>query len=116
MLSNSLNLRSVKDTLAPGLVRGSAKMPYDPEKAYFYVEHPDFTPSGGTKGWRVYLRAACFIHEKAEEGKWIDFTRFLVVKRTGKTANGNEWEPPKDKMEDKDGLAHPKNTDCECSS
>jgi 8-oxo-dGTP pyrophosphatase MutT (NUDIX family) len=102
----SPNLRSIKDTLAHGLIRGSAKMPYDPEKAYFYVEHPDFTPSGGTQGWRVYLRAACFIQEKAEG--CVDFLRFLVVKRTGKPANGKEWEPPKGQMEGKDGLAHPR--------
>jgi len=100
--------KTVKDTLATGLIRGSAKMPYDPEKAYFFVEHPDFTPSGGTKGWRVYLRAACFIHEKSQEGQCIDFSRFLVVKRTGKPANGKEWEPPKGQMEGKDGLAHPR--------
>jgi 8-oxo-dGTP pyrophosphatase MutT (NUDIX family) len=101
----------MKNTLQDGLIRGSAKMPYDPEKAYFYVEHPDFTPSGGTKGWRVYLRACCFIHEKplpGEQDKCIDLTRFLVVKRTGRPANGKEWEPPKGQMEGKDGLAHPR--------
>ena len=101
----------MKNTLQNGLIRGSAKMPYDPEKAYFYVEHPDFTPSGGTKGWRVYLRACCFIHEKplpGEQDKCIDLTRFLVVKRTGRPANGKEWEPPKGQMEGKDGLAHPR--------
>lgn len=96
----------IKPTLAPGLIRGSAKMPYDPEKAYFYVEHPEFTASGGTKGWRVYLRAACFIHEKSDG--CVDFSRFLVVKRTGKPANGKEWEPPKGQMEGKDGLLHPR--------
>jgi 8-oxo-dGTP pyrophosphatase MutT (NUDIX family) len=101
----------MKNTLQDGLIRGSAKMPYDPEKAYFYVEHPEFTPSGGTKGWRVYLRACCFIHEKplpGEQDKCIDLTRFLVVKRTGRPANGKEWEPPKGQMEGKDGLAHPR--------
>jgi 8-oxo-dGTP pyrophosphatase MutT (NUDIX family) len=95
-------------------------MPYDPEKAYFYVEHPDFTPSNGTKGWRVYLRAACFIHEKPEAGECkqiggtpsatfgVDYSRYRVVKRTGRPANGKEWEPPKGQMEGKDGLAHPR--------
>lgn len=97
----------MKDTLQPGLIRGSAKMPYDPTKEYFYVEHPSFTESGGTQGWRVYLRACCFIHEKGSD-KPIDFTRFLVVKRAGKPANGKEWEPPKGQMEGKDGLAHPR--------
>jgi ADP-ribose pyrophosphatase YjhB (NUDIX family) len=98
------------DVFQKGLVRGSAKMPYDPEKAYFFVEHPSFTPSGGKEGWRVYLRACSFIHEKpkAEQGQCIDFTKFLVVKRTGKPANGREWEPPKGQMEGKDGLAHPR--------
>ena len=102
------------DIFQKGLVRGSAKMPYDPEKAYFYVEHPEFTPSGGTKGWRVFLRAACFIHEKPEQSEeseqrqCVDFSRFLVVKRTGRPENGKEWEPPKGQMEGKDGLAHPR--------
>jgi 8-oxo-dGTP pyrophosphatase MutT (NUDIX family) len=38
----------------------------------------------------------------------IDPLRFIVVKRTGKPANGKEWEPPKGQMEGKDGLAHPR--------
>jgi len=83
-------------------------MPYDPEKAYFYVETPDFTPSGGKSGWRVFLRAASFMHETPAPGECIDFMRFLVVKRAGKPANGKEWEPPKGQMEGKDGLAHPR--------
>jgi len=96
------------DVFQPGLIRGSAKMPYDPEKAYFYVETPNYTPTNGAEGWRVFLRACCFIHEIPEEGKCIDPMRFLVVKRTGKPANGKEWEPPKGQMEGKDGLAHPR--------
>jgi 8-oxo-dGTP pyrophosphatase MutT (NUDIX family) len=96
------------DVFQPGLIRGSAKMPYDPEKAYFYVETPNYTPTNGTEGWRVFLRACSFIHEIPEEGQCIDPMRFLVVKRTGRPANGKEWEPPKGQMEGKDGLAHPR--------
>ena len=97
------------DIFQPGLVRGSAKMPYDPKKAYFYVETPDFTTSGGQQGWRVYLRACCFMHEEPEEeGRCVDFSRFLVVKRTGRPANGREWEPPKGQMEGKDAMKHPR--------
>ena len=75
----------------PGLVRGSAKLNYQPHKKYFYVEHP-------TKGWRVYLRAACFIHELGSK----DPLRFLVVKRKDASASSNAWEPPKGQMEGKD--------------
>jgi 8-oxo-dGTP pyrophosphatase MutT (NUDIX family) len=91
-----------------GLLRGSEKMPYDPKKAYFYVETPSFRESGGKEGWRVFLRACCFMHEVPQEGECIDFKRFLVVKRTDGAANGKEWEPPKGQMEGKDGLAHPR--------
>jgi len=86
------------DIFQPGLIRGAERMPFDPEKRYFYVEHP-------TEGWRVYLRAGCFIHEKAPgEGEYIDPMRFVVVKRAYKDAKGKEWEPPKGQMEGKDGL------------
>jgi 8-oxo-dGTP pyrophosphatase MutT (NUDIX family) len=91
----------MKDIFQAGLIRGSAKMPYDPTKAYFYVEHP-------AEGWRVYLRACCFIHEKPSPGSGIDPMRFLVVKRAGQPANGREWEPPKGQMEGKDALKHPR--------
>jgi ADP-ribose pyrophosphatase YjhB (NUDIX family) len=89
-----------------GLKRGAERLPYDPEKRYFYVEHP-------TEGWRVYLRACTFIHEKPsrqEENPRIDPMRFIVVKRRGKPANGKEWEPPKGQMEGKDGLRNPKDS------
>jgi ADP-ribose pyrophosphatase YjhB (NUDIX family) len=76
-------------------------MAYDPEKAYFYVEHP-------TEGWRVYLRACCFLHEKPEEGRCVDMSRFLVVKRAGAPENGKSWEPPKGQMEGKDAMRHPR--------
>lgn len=71
-----------------GLVRGSAHLPHDPEKAYAYVEHP--------KGdWRVYLRSCMFLHPANEPFRR---TRFLVVKKT----KGRTWEPPKGQMEAKE--------------
>lgn len=93
------------DVFQEDLVRGSLKMPYDPEKAYFYVETPDFALG---KGWRVFLRAASFLHEVPVGDACIDPLRFIVVKRAGKPANGKEWEPPKGQMEGKDGLYHPR--------
>jgi 8-oxo-dGTP pyrophosphatase MutT (NUDIX family) len=75
----------------PGLIRGSAKLNYQPHKRYFYVEHP-------IEGWRVYLRMACFIHEEGSP----DPSRFLVVKRKDAGASTNAWEPPKGQMEGKD--------------
>lgn len=89
-----------------GLKRGAERLPFDPVKRYFYVEHP-------TEGWRVYLRACCFIHQKpaaGDENPRIDPLRFIVVKRRGKPANGKEWEPPKGQMEGKDGLRDPKDS------
>jgi 8-oxo-dGTP pyrophosphatase MutT (NUDIX family) len=86
------------DVFQPGLIRGSEHLPYDPVKAYFYVEHP-------TEGWRVYLRACCFIHE---QGAHFDAKRFLVVKRTGANPGAKAWEPPKGQMEGKDALKHPR--------
>ena len=82
-----------------GLVRGSEvsayakKMGYGPNKRYFYVEHPE-------EGWRVFMRACCFIHLKGDR----DPTNFVVVKGTGESASGKSWEPPKGQTEGKDGL------------
>lgn len=75
----------------PGLLRGSAKLSFQPHKRYFYVEHP-------VEGWRVYLRMACFIHEEGS----TDPKRFLVVKRKDATSASKAWEPPKGQMEGKD--------------
>jgi 8-oxo-dGTP pyrophosphatase MutT (NUDIX family) len=86
------------DVFQPGLIRGQEFLPYDPSKGYFYVEHP-------TEGWRVFLRAICFIHE---EGVEYDPKRFLVVKRTGAQDEAKSWEPPKGQMEGKDALKHPR--------
>ena len=81
----------------PGLVRGSAKLPHDPEKAYAYVEHP-------TEGWRVYLRTATFLHPSNEP---FQARHFIVVKRTGTDKRSASWEPPKGQMEGKDLLRKP---------
>jgi hypothetical protein len=111
------------DVFQRGLVRGAERLAYDPAKRYFYVESVK-------EGWRVYLRAACFIYEKPArassesasglgrehiyekplKGQCIDPMRFLVVKRAGKPATGREWEPPKGQMEGKDGLRDPKDS------
>jgi len=88
---------SVFDVFQPGLVRGSNKMPFDPTKAYFYVEHP-------TEGWRVYLRSACFIHERPSDSEPLPIKRFVVVKKRGAALSEKAWEPPKGQMEGKDGL------------
>ena len=85
----------VLDVFQPGLRRGAARLPFAPHKRYFYVEHPE-------EGWRVYLRAATFIHEK---GAAFDPERFLVVKRTGGDPAKDTWEPPKGQMEAKDTSA-----------
>ena len=76
----------------PGLLRGAAQLPFAPSKRYFYVEHP-------VEGWRVYLRAACFLHEV---GQPFDPKRFLVVKRKDANPSTKAWEPPKGQMEGKD--------------
>jgi 8-oxo-dGTP pyrophosphatase MutT (NUDIX family) len=84
------------DVHQPGLIRGAERLAYAPHKRYFYVEHP-------TEGWKVFLRAGCFIHEEEH----TDPKRFLVVKRYGAGEDTKSWEPPKGQMEGKDGLAHP---------
>ena len=93
-------MATTHDVFQRGLRRGSERLPFDPAKRYFYVEHP-------TEGWKVYLRSCCFVHEKptasAEEGA-VDAARFVVVKRTGADPNSKAWEPPKGQMEGKDGL------------
>lgn len=76
----------------PGLIRGTARLDYAPHKRYFYVEHP-------TEGWRVYLRAASFLHEA---GQPFNPSRFLVVKRKDADPKTKAWEPPKGQMEGKD--------------
>lgn len=93
-------MATTHDVFQRGLRRGSERLPFDPAKRYFYVEHP-------TEGWKVYLRSCCFVHEKpnasAEQGA-VDASRFVVVKRTGADPNSKAWEPPKGQMEGKDGM------------
>jgi hypothetical protein len=101
------------DIFQPGLIRGSGTTSFDPEKSYFFVETPDYTPSAGKSGWRVYLRACCFIHEQPQgqspqETSCVDLRRFIVVKKTGMPANAKAWDPPKGQMEGKDAMKHPR--------
>jgi 8-oxo-dGTP pyrophosphatase MutT (NUDIX family) len=88
----------ILDVFQSGLKRGAERLPFAPHKRYFYVEHP-------TEGWRVYLRACCFLHEA---GFPVQKDRFLVVKRYEGDPKKRTWEPPKGQMEGKDGLRNPK--------
>ena len=85
------------DVFQSGLKRGAERLAFAPHKRYFYVEHP-------TEGWRVYLRACCFLHL---EGQPLQKEKFLVVKRFGSGNDTRSWEPPKGQMEGKDGLRDP---------
>lgn len=87
-----MNTTPIFDVFQKGLLRGAEQLPYAPQKRYFYVEHP-------TEGWRVYLRACCFLHEA---GVPFDRERFLVVKRYQGDPKKKTWEPPKGQMEGKD--------------
>ena len=91
----TITTKDTFDVFQPGLIRGEASFKHTPEKKVFYVQHP-------TEGWRVFLRAVCFIHE---EGKP---TRFIVLKKTGMASDAFAWEAPKGQMEGKDGLHHPR--------
>ena len=80
------------DVFQKGLVRGSARLPFDPEKAYAYVEHPK-------EGWRVYLRSCVFLH--ALDAPFHPM-HFLVVHARKKQLRSAAWEPPKGQMEGKE--------------
>lgn len=82
----------ILDVFQKGLIRGSARLPFDPEKAYAYVEHPQ-------EGWRVYLRSCVFLHPINEP---FQKQHFLVVKRTNARMSSPAWEPPKGQMEGKE--------------
>lgn len=82
----------ILDVFQKGLVRGSARLPFDPDKAYAYVEHPK-------EGWRVYLRSCVFLHPINEP---FQKQHFLVVKRTNARMSSPTWEPPKGQMEGKE--------------
>jgi 8-oxo-dGTP pyrophosphatase MutT (NUDIX family) len=86
------NTGKIFDVFQSGLIRGVERLAYAPKKQYFYVEHP-------TEGWRVYLRAGCFIHELY---KPFVPSRFIIVKRTDGDAAKATWEPPKGQMEGRD--------------
>lgn len=82
---------TIYNIFQPGLIRGSERLPFDPEKAYAFVEHP-------TEGWRVFLRSCAFVHVAGDTRK----DHFLVVKKTGASPLAKSWEPPKGQMEGKD--------------
>lgn len=93
----AIKTKRVFDIFQPGLVRGEDTFDHKPDKKVFFVQHP-------TEGWRVFLRAVCFIHEEGHEEKG----RFIVLKKSGADAGAPVWEAPKGQMEGKDGLAHPR--------
>jgi 8-oxo-dGTP pyrophosphatase MutT (NUDIX family) len=80
------------DVFQKGLIRGSERLPFDPTKAYAYVEHQ-------LEGWRVYLRSCVFLHPTNEP---FNPQHFLVVKRRGARWTTPTWEMPKGQMEGKD--------------
>jgi hypothetical protein len=85
-------MNKIFDVFQKGLIRGSDKSLYDPEKRYAYVEHPQ-------EGWRVYLRSCVFLHPTNEP---FNKQNFLVVKKRGTRFTTASWEPPKGQMEGKD--------------
>jgi len=84
------------DIFQKGLIRGSERLPFDPDKSYAYVEHP-------IEGWRVYLRSCIFLHPTTEK---FNNQHFLVVKDRKKRASSAAWEPPKGQMEGKEITAN----------
>jgi len=80
----------VLNVFQKGLIRGSERLAFDPEKRYAYVEHP-------VEGWRVYLRSCAFLHSSPFHPQ-----HFLVVKKTGSRYTTAAWEPPKGQMEGKE--------------
>jgi len=95
------------DIFQPGLGRGSGTTSFDPEKSYFFVETPDYTPSEGKSGWRVYPQQPQELGSQGQS-QCVDFSRFIVVKKTGMPANAKAWDPPKGQMEGKDAMKHPR--------
>jgi len=68
----------IYDVFQKGLIRGSAHLPFDPKKAYAFVEHP-------TEGWRVYLRTCAFLPT-------------FVLKVLGKEADKSKFEERKSNL------------------
>jgi 8-oxo-dGTP pyrophosphatase MutT (NUDIX family) len=100
-----MNNSEIINVFQPGLVRGEEVSAYAKKigygvKKYFYVESP-------TEGWRVFIRACCFIHIK---GKDFEPTKFVVVKTTDANPKTQSWEPPKGQTEGKDALKNPKDS------
>jgi ADP-ribose pyrophosphatase YjhB (NUDIX family) len=89
----AIKTKRVFDIFQPGLIRGEDTFAHKPDKKVFFVQHP-------TEGWRVFLRAVCFIHEEGHEEKG----RFIVLKKSGADAAAPVWEAPKGQMEGKDAL------------
>jgi 8-oxo-dGTP pyrophosphatase MutT (NUDIX family) len=100
-----MNNSGIINVFQPGLERGSEvseyarKMGYGPNKRYFYVETPGYE-NDKKSGFRVFMRACCFIHLKGERNP----SKFVVVKDTTLATNAKAWEPPKGQTEGKDGL------------
>ena len=107
-VKNRMNNSGIINVFQPGLERGqqvseyAKKMGYGPNKKYFYVETPNYD-NDKKSGFRVFMRACCFIHLKGER----DTSKFIVVKDTNLAVNGKSWEPPKGQTEGKDGLKDP---------
>lgn len=100
-----MNNSGIINVFQPGLERGSEvsawakKMGYGSNKRYFYVQSPGYDDDHKS-GFRVFMRACCFIHLKGER----DPSKFVVVKTTDMSPNARSWEPPKGQTEGKDGL------------
>ena len=101
-MKNKSKDTGILNVFEPGLKRGqevsayAKKMGYGSNKKYLYVENEN-------EGWRVFMRACCFIHIDGER----DPSKFIVVKTTNENASGRVWEPPKGQTEGKDGLRDP---------
>ena len=98
-----MNSSEIINVFVPGVERGeevsdyAKKMGYGVKK-YFFVSSPK-------DGWKVFIRACCFIHIK---GETFDPSKFVVVKTTDASPITKSWEPPKGQMEGKDGLKNPR--------
>jgi 8-oxo-dGTP pyrophosphatase MutT (NUDIX family) len=103
-----MNKSGIINVFQPGLERGSEvsawakKHGYGSNKKYFFVQTPGYEDNH-KEGFRVFMRACCFIHLKGEH----EPHKFIVVKNTDESPNNKTWEPPKGQTEGKDGLRDP---------
>ena len=103
-----MNDSKIINVFQPGLERGSEvsawakKHGYGPDKKYFYVQTPGYEKNH-KNGFRVFMRACCFIHLKGSNQPY----KLFVVKNTDESPNNKSWEPPKGQTEGKDGLRDP---------